>query len=53
VGILIDKSLKNEFIAVRRQVDMIIMIKLDIGDLIMNFISMYAPQIGLNNNVKR
>jgi exonuclease III len=39
VGILIDKSLKNEIVAVRRQ-----------GDTI---ISAYAPQVGLSDDVKR
>jgi hypothetical protein len=41
VGILIDKSLKNGVVAVRRQGDMIIMIKLIFGDLV------------LSDNVKR
>jgi hypothetical protein len=43
VGILIDKSLKNGVVAVRRQGDMIIMIKLIFGDLVLNVISAYAP----------
>jgi hypothetical protein len=43
VGILIDKSLKNEVVAVRRQGDRIIMIKLIFGDLVLNVISAYAP----------
>jgi exonuclease III len=42
VGILIDKSIKNEVVAVRRQRDKIIMIKLVIGDLVLNVISAYA-----------
>jgi hypothetical protein len=42
VGILIDKSLKNRVIAVRRQEDMIIMIKLIFEDLVLNVISAYA-----------
>jgi exonuclease III len=53
VGILIDKSLKNEVVAVRRQGDRIIMIKLIFGDLVFNVISAYAPQVGLNDDVKR
>jgi exonuclease III len=53
VGILIDKSLKNEVVAVRRQGDRIIMIKLVFGDLVLNIISAYAPQVGLNDDVKR
>jgi hypothetical protein len=43
VGILIDKSFKNGVVAVRRQGDRIIMIKLIFGDLVLNVISMYAP----------
>jgi exonuclease III len=53
VGILIDKSLKNEVVAVRRQGDRIIMIKLIFGDLILNIISAYAPQVGLSDDVQR
>jgi exonuclease III len=53
VGILIDKSLKNEVVAVRRQGDRIIMIKLLFGDLVLNVISAYAPQVGLSDDVKR
>jgi hypothetical protein len=53
IVILIDKSLKNEVVAVRRQGDMIIMIKLIFGDLVLNVISAYAPQVGLSNYVKR
>jgi hypothetical protein len=45
VCIFIDKSLKNEVVAVRRQGDMIIMIKLIFGDLVLNVISAYAPQV--------
>jgi hypothetical protein len=51
--ILIDKSLKNEIVVVRRQGDKIIMIKLIFGDLVLNVISEYAPQVGLSNDVKR
>jgi exonuclease III len=47
IGILIDKSLKNEVVAVRRQGDRIIMIKLIFGDFVLNVISAYAPQVGL------
>jgi hypothetical protein len=53
VGILIDKSLKNEVVTVRRQGDMIIMIKLGFEDLVLNVISAYAAQVGLSDNVKR
>jgi hypothetical protein len=53
VGILIDKSLKNGVVAVRRQGDRIIMIKLIFGYLVLNVISVYAPQVGLSDDVKR
>jgi hypothetical protein len=52
VGILIDKILKNEVVTVRRQGDMIILIKLVFGDLVLNVISVYAPQVGLSDDVK-
>jgi exonuclease III len=45
VDILIDKSLKNKIVAVRRQGNMIMTIKLVFGDLILNVISAYAPQV--------
>jgi hypothetical protein len=53
VGILNDKSLKNKVVAVRKQGDSIIMIKLIFGDLVLNVISMYVSQIGLSDDVKR
>jgi hypothetical protein len=53
VGIIIDKSLKNGAVVVRRQGDRIIMIKLIFGDLVLNVISAYAPQVGLSDDVKR
>jgi hypothetical protein len=52
IGSLIDKSLKNEVVSVRRQEDPVIMIKLIIEDLILNVASMYA-QVGLNDDIKR
>jgi exonuclease III len=53
IGILIDKSLKNGVVAVTRQGDKIIIIKLIFGDLVLNVISAYAPQVGLSDDVKR
>jgi hypothetical protein len=50
---LIDKSFKNEVVAVRRQGDKIIMIKSVFGDLVLNIISVYVPQVGLSDDVKR
>ena len=43
VDILIDKSLKNGVVDVRRQGDRIILVKLVVGDLVLNIVSAYAP----------
>jgi hypothetical protein len=50
---LIDKSLKDGVVDVKRLGDRIILVKLVIGDLVLNVISAYAPQVGLNENSKR
>jgi hypothetical protein len=39
VGIVLDKSLKDEVVDIKRQGDMIILVKLLIGDLVFNVIS--------------
>jgi hypothetical protein len=52
VGIVLDKSLKDGVVDINRQGDMIILVKLLVGDLIFNVIIAYAPQIGLNESVK-
>jgi exonuclease III len=52
VVIVLDKSLKVRVVNIKRQGDMIILVKLLVGDLIFNVISAYAPQIGLNESVK-
>jgi hypothetical protein len=52
VGILIDKSLKDGVVDVRRQGDRIILVRLVIGDLVLNVISAYAPQVGLSESSK-
>ncbi|ONM20364.1 hypothetical protein ZEAMMB73_Zm00001d005126 [Zea mays] len=52
VGILIDKSLKDGVVDVKRLGDRIVLVKLVIGDLVLNVISAYAPQVGLNENSK-
>ena len=46
VGILINKSLKYEVVDVKRQGDRIILVKLATGDLVLNVINTYAPQVG-------
>jgi exonuclease III len=53
VGIVLDKSLKDGVVDIKQQGDMIILVKLFVGDLVFNIISAYAPQIGLNESIKR
>jgi hypothetical protein len=53
VGIVLDKSFKDGVVDIKRQGDRIILVKLLVGDLIFNVISAYAPQIGLNESIKR
>jgi exonuclease III len=53
VCIVLDKSLKDGVMDIKRQGDKIILVKLLIGDLVFNVISVYAPQIGLNESIKR
>jgi hypothetical protein len=38
---------------IKPQGDIIILVKLLVGDLVFNVISAYTPQIGLNESVKR
>jgi hypothetical protein len=49
---VLDKSLKDGVMDIKRQGDRIILVKLLVGDLIFNVVSAYAPQIGLNESVK-
>jgi hypothetical protein len=53
VGIIFNKILKDGVVDIKRQGDMIILVKLLVEDLIFNVISAYAPQICLNDSVKR
>jgi exonuclease III len=53
VGIVLYKSLEDEVVDIKRQGDMIILVKLLVRYLIFNVIRAYAPQIGLNENIKR
>jgi exonuclease III len=53
VGIVLDKSLKDGVVDIKQQGDMIILVKLFVEDLVFNIISAYAPQIGLNESIKR
>jgi hypothetical protein len=49
---VLDKSLKDGVVDIKRQGDRIILVKLFVGDLVFNIISAYASQIGLNESVK-
>ena len=51
--ILIDRSLKDGVVEVRRRGDRIILVRLVVGDLTLNVISAYAPQVGLSESIKR
>jgi hypothetical protein len=53
VGIIFNKILKDGVMDIKRQGDMIILVKLLVEDLIFNVISACAPQICLNDSVKR
>ena len=53
VGVLINKSLKDGVMEVRRQGDRIILVKLVISDMILKIISAYAPQVGHDESAKR
>jgi exonuclease III len=53
VGILIDRSFKDGVVDVKRQGDWIILVRLVVGDMTLNVISAYAPQVGLSESVKR
>ena len=44
VEVLIDKSLKDGMVEVRRQGDKIILVKLVVSDMVLNVISAYAPK---------
>ncbi|PWZ16946.1 Craniofacial development protein 2 [Zea mays] len=53
VGILIDKTLKDGVVDVKRQGDRTILVKPVLGDVVLNIISAYAPRVGLNESEKR
>ncbi|XP_047028785.1 craniofacial development protein 2-like [Helicoverpa zea] len=52
VGIVLDKNLKESVIDVKRVNDRIIVVKIMYESLIINVISVYAPQIGCDDRVK-
>uniref|UniRef100_A0A8I6XAQ5 Endonuclease/exonuclease/phosphatase domain-containing protein n=1 Tax=Hordeum vulgare subsp. vulgare TaxID=112509 RepID=A0A8I6XAQ5_HORVV len=53
VGILVNKSLRDGVVDVKRQGDQMILVKLVVGDLVLNVISAYAPQVGHDESTKR
>uniref|UniRef100_A0A8I6Y736 Reverse transcriptase domain-containing protein n=1 Tax=Hordeum vulgare subsp. vulgare TaxID=112509 RepID=A0A8I6Y736_HORVV len=53
VGILVNKSLRDGVVDVKRQGYRMILVKLVVGDLVLNVISAYAPQVGHNESTKR
>ena len=53
VGILVEKELIDRVVEVRRKSDRIMYIKLVLGAIVLDVISVYAPQMGLTNDIKR
>ncbi|XP_059289317.1 uncharacterized protein LOC132042819 [Lycium ferocissimum] len=53
VGILVDSELRDQVVEVRRVNDRMMTIKLVVGGFTLNIISAYAPQVGLDEEVKR
>ncbi|XP_019229891.1 PREDICTED: craniofacial development protein 2-like [Nicotiana attenuata] len=53
VGILVDKDLHDLVVEVRMVNDRLMTIKLIVGGFTLNIISAYAPQEGLDEEVKR
>nr|XP_016486831.1 PREDICTED: uncharacterized protein LOC107807058 [Nicotiana tabacum] len=53
MGILVDMDLRESMVEVRRVNDRLIFIKLVIGECTLNVVSPYAPQAGLDEEVKR
>ena len=53
VCVLIDKSIKDGVMEVRRQGDRIILVKLVISDMVLNVISAYATQVGQDESANR
>jgi len=48
VGVIIDKQLLEDAVEVRRKSDRILLVKLILGREIFSVISVYAPQVGLD-----
>ncbi|PKA59552.1 hypothetical protein AXF42_Ash018019 [Apostasia shenzhenica] len=52
VGIILDKSLKDHVVEVKRNCDRIMALKIIINGMIINIVSVYAPQVGLDASIK-
>ncbi|XP_019255116.1 PREDICTED: craniofacial development protein 2-like [Nicotiana attenuata] len=52
VGILVDRDLRESLVEVRRANDRLMFIKLVTGEFTLNVVSVYAPQAGLDEEVK-
>uniref|UniRef100_A0A1S3X341 Craniofacial development protein 2-like n=1 Tax=Nicotiana tabacum TaxID=4097 RepID=A0A1S3X341_TOBAC len=53
VGILVDSHLRESVVEVRRVNDRLMTIKLVVGECTLNVVSAYAPQVGLDEEIKR
>ena len=53
VGILVKRDLVEQVVEVRRKSDRIMSIKLVVGSEVINIVSVYAPQVGLGEEIKR
>ena len=53
VGILVVKELVDSVVEVKRKSDKIMAIKAVVGSEILNVVSVYAPQIGLPDDIKK
>ena len=52
VGILVDENLRDYVVEARRVNDRMMFIKLVVGRYVVNVVSAYAPQVGLDEEVK-
>ena len=52
-GILVEKELLDFVVEVRRKIDRIMAIKVLEGSEIINVVSVYTPQIGLSDDIKK
>jgi len=53
VDILVKRDLVEQVVEMRRKSDSILSIKLVVGSEVLNVLSVYAPQVGLGEEIKR